>query len=195
MLEFRKVFLKTIIKIILIIFFFSTINYSGEIRDSALTFIQNKFGANIEIKTYKLVLSEKLKHSSENFSKQRFFGNFIYYYEIYSNDKAIGYAILDNVLGKVKPITYLVVFNMDLSISSVDIVKYREQYGGAVENKEWLDQFRLKTLHSDVELNKDVDGISGATISVKSVIKGVKRLLFLINNLSDDEKDLLVSVE
>jgi Na+-translocating ferredoxin:NAD+ oxidoreductase RnfG subunit len=187
--------LKTIIKIILITLFFSTFIYSGEIRDSALIFIQNEFGANIKIKTFKLELPAKIKLKSEKFSKQRFFGNFIYYYEIYSNNETVGFALLDNVLGKVKPITYLVIFNKDLSISSVEIVKYREQYGGAVENKEWLEQFKLKTLNSDLELNQDVDGISGATISVKSVIKGVKRLLYLMNNLSDDEKDLLVSVE
>ncbi|MCW8848452.1 MAG: FMN-binding protein [Melioribacteraceae bacterium] len=168
---------------------------AGEIRDSALTFIQNKYGADIEIKTFKLVLPEKIKLKSENFAKQRFFGSFVYYYEIYSSNKKVASAFLDNVLGKVKPITYMVVFNKDLSISSVDIVKYREQYGGAVGNKEWLDQFNLKTVNSDLELHKDVDGISGATISVKSVIKGVKRLVYLMNNLSDDEKDLLVSIE
>ena len=109
--------------------------------------------------------------------------------------KEEGYAILDNVLGKVKPITYLVLFNKDLSIASVNIIKYREQYGGAIENKEWLDQFKLKNMTSELELNTDIDGISGATISVKSVIKGVKKLLFLINNMDTNEKDLLVSAE
>ncbi|MCB0750218.1 MAG: FMN-binding protein, partial [Ignavibacteriae bacterium] len=136
-----------------------------------------------------------LKNKSEIFAQQRFFSNFVYYYEIKENNKIIGYAILDNVLGKVKPITYLVIFNDVLSVKSVNVVKYREQYGGAIENNDWLNQFNQKTISSEIELGKSIDGISGATISVKAMIKGVKRLLYLINNLGEDERDLLVSIE
>ena len=185
------------ILILLIMYLFTSHNvlWAGEIRDSAMSMIKNKFEVDSKVITYKLNLSKNLKLKSEKYAKQRFYGNFVFYYEIIKNNEIEGYAILDNVLGKVKPITYLVLFNKDLSIASVNIIKYREQYGGAIENKEWLDQFKLKNMTSELELNTDIDGISGATISVKSVIKGVKKLLFLINNMDTNEKDLLVSAE
>ena len=188
--------MKKIIFLVVVFLFTQEINIlAGEIRDSAISLIKNKFEVDSKVITYKLNLSNNLKLKSEKHAQQRFYSNFVYYYEIIKNNEIEGYAILDNVLGKVKPITYLVLFNKDLSVASVDIIKYREQYGGAIENKEWLDQFNLKNMTSALELNTDIDGISGATISVKSVIKGVKKILFLINNLDANEKDLLVSVE
>ena len=77
----------------------------------------------------------------------------------------------------------------------MDIIKYREQYGGAVERRDWLDQFSGLSLDSRIALDDPIDGITGATLSVKSVIKGVNRLLYFINNLGEDEKNLLVSTE
>ena len=179
----------------LLLILFANIIIAGEIRDKAMKIIVENFSEDIEISSFKLNLSKKLKLNSEKFARQRFFSNFIYYYEIKKHNEIIGFAVLDNVLGKVKPITYIVIFETDFSVKSVDIIKYREQYGGAVENKEWLSQFISKTVESELELNSNIDGISGATISAKAIAKGVKRILYLVNNLGEDERNLLVSIE
>ncbi len=182
-------------KIILIGLFFSANIFAGEIREKAEKIIVSNFSESVEIKTYKLTLNKSLKYKTEKFAKQRFLTKFVYYYEIKENNKKVGTAILDNVLGKVKPITYLIIFLPDKSIKSVNVVKYREQYGGSIGKRNWLKQFDLKTIDNQLLLNQEIDGISGATISVKSIIKGVKRMLYLINNLEENEKDLFVSVE
>lgn len=168
---------------------------AGEIRDKSNEVIATDFGKDIEIKSYKLLLDDKLIFDSEKFAMQRFMGEFVYYYEIISNNEIIGYAILDNVKGKVKPITYLVIFSPDYSVKSVHIIKYREQQGGAIENRAWLDQFNNKNIESNIELNESIDGISGATISVKAVTKGVKRLLKFITKINEYERDLFISVK
>lgn len=178
-----------------LIYFLSNLNFGGEIRDKTISTIESKFDNKIEIITYKLNLNDKLKVNAEQYARQRFFGKFVYYYIIKDNEKKLGYAILDNTMGKVKPITFLVIFNIDLSIKEVEIIKYREQHGGSIDDPNWLSQFNNKNINSDLELNKNIDGISGATISVKSIINGVKLLLNLINNLGEDEKSQLVSVE
>jgi Na+-translocating ferredoxin:NAD+ oxidoreductase RnfG subunit len=174
---------------------FATNIYGGELRDKAENIIYNIYNDKIVINVYQLPIKGDLKKRSELFAKQRFWGQIIYFYEIISGDSLIGYAILDNVLGKVKPITFLVIFNTDNSIKSVDIIKYREQYGVAVERREWLDQFSGKSLNSDLKLGSAIDGISGATISVKTIIKGVNRLLYFITNIGEYERNLLVSIE
>lgn len=174
---------------------FTTNIIAGELTDKAELVIKNSFGSEANINSYRLDITKNLKFNSEKFSLQRFFGNFIYYYEIKENETLVGYAILDNVLGKVKPITFLILFNVDKTVKLVEIIKYREEHGGAVKNREWLSQFVSKSIDSDFELNNGIDGISGATISVKSISKGVKRLVYLINNLGDDEKNQLVSIE
>jgi len=181
--------------IVLFLILIVNTNYAGDIREKAEQIIVENYSSDVDISAFKLNLDKKLKQNSEKFAQQRFFSNFIYYYEIKKENELIGFAVLDNALGKVKPITFLVVFNSDFSVKSVDIIKYREQYGGAIEKKEWLNQFTSKTIESELELNINIDGISGATISVKTIIKGVKRLLYLVNNLGEDERNLLVSIE
>jgi len=181
--------------IINILLLFPNKIYSGEIRETAEKIILENYSDSVKIFDYKYILSNPLKLNSEKYARQRFLGKFIYYYEIKNEDEIIGYALLDNVKGKVKPITYLIIFNTDLSIKKVEIIKYREEHGGEVENEFWLSQFKSKTIDSNLQLDNDIDGISGATISVKSIINGVKRLLYLINHLGENEKSLLVSIE
>ncbi|MEE9431778.1 MAG: FMN-binding protein [Melioribacteraceae bacterium] len=175
--------------VFLLIFFFSINISAGELRKKAEEIIKENFSDDIIIKMYKLHLDKILKVDSEKFAKQRFYSKFVYYFEIKQNDENITYAILDNVKGKVKPITFLVLFKNDLTVSSVEIVKYREEHGGEVENKSWLSQFSNKSFQSPLKLDEDIDGISGATISVKAITKGVKRLLHFINNLKENERD------
>lgn len=176
-------------------FFLNLPLIGGELRDKAESVIKKTYSDEIEIKSFRLNFSKDLKIRAQNFSRQRFLSSFVYYYEIRNDSGNVGYAILDNVLGKVKPITFLVIFNTDLSINKVEIIKYREQYGRSVERREWLSQFNDKTVESTIELNSTIDGITGATISVKSVTKGVKRLVYFINNMGENERDLLVSIE
>ena len=92
-------------------------------------------------------------------------------------------AILDNVLGKSLPITYLTCFNMDGQLINAHIVKYREDYGYEVGNKRWLNQFIGLDVNSDFIIGKNIDGISGATISVNSVTRGINRSAIIVEYL------------
>jgi Na+-translocating ferredoxin:NAD+ oxidoreductase RnfG subunit len=168
---------------------------AGEIRDKALKSIKTNYGDKVLIESYKLNIIGELKTNSEKFAKQKYFIDYIYLYKIFNDATLIGYALLDNVLGKVKPITYIVLFKTDYSIAGVEIIKYREQIGGAIQNRDWLEQFREKSIKSNFEIGEGIDGISGATISTKALSKGVKRLIYLISNMRIDETDLLISVE
>ena len=64
-----------------------------------------------------------------------------------------------------------------------EIVKYREQYGGGVKSEDWNEQFEGKDDNSDFTVGKEISSISGATISVNSVTKGIKKLSLIFNEL------------
>ena len=95
--------------------------------------------------------------------------------------RAIG--LMDNVLGKSLPITFLVTFDLEGTIITSSIVKYREPYGGGVSTSSWIKQFDGKNLNSSFDVGTDIQGISGATISVNSVSKGIKKLTILFNEI------------
>jgi Na+-translocating ferredoxin:NAD+ oxidoreductase RnfG subunit len=67
----------------------------------------------------------------------------------------------------------------DGRVRRVDVLEYRESYGGEIRDASWLAQFVDKRHGSTLEVNKDIRNISGATLSSRHVTEGVKRVLAL----------------
>ncbi|NUQ19259.1 MAG: FMN-binding protein, partial [Sphingomonas sp.] len=62
-------------------------------------------------------------------------------------------------------------------VRRVEILEYRETYGGEIRNPAWRQQFIGKRFGSAVQLGKDIRNISGATLSSRHVTDGIRRLL------------------
>ncbi len=88
-----------------------------------------------------------------------------------------GWFVVDEVVGKHEFITYAVGLNADGSIKQVEVMDYRETYGGEIRNEKWRAQFVGKTGRSTLKLDRDIKNISGATLSCRHITDGVKRLL------------------
>jgi FMN-binding domain len=95
-----------------------------------------------------------------------------------SRDGALlGFAQVRNVKGKEQPITFLVAVDGHDALKDVDVLVYREPYGGEVAYEAWRKQFRGKTAAAPLVVGEDIRNISGATISSHSVTLGVRRTL------------------
>lgn len=90
-----------------------------------------------------------------------------------------GWFIVDEVVGKHEMITYAVGIAPDGAVKQIEILEYRESYGYEVAQDNWRSQFVGKTATSTLKLNKDIQNISGATLSAKHLTDGVKRLLVM----------------
>jgi len=88
-----------------------------------------------------------------------------------------GWFILDEVVGKHEFITYAAGLNSDGSVKQIEIMEYRETYGGQIRDQKWRDQFVGKKSGSTLKLDVDIKNISGATLSCRHITDGVKRLL------------------
>src|SRR5919106_5960518 len=93
--------------------------------------------------------------------------------------KVDGYAIIDEQIGKVQPITFVTRINPDGMVAAVEIMVYRESHGGDVASKRFLNQFKQKSLNSELRLHGDIVNVSGATLSSHALVVGVKRALAL----------------
>jgi Na+-translocating ferredoxin:NAD+ oxidoreductase RnfG subunit len=89
----------------------------------------------------------------------------------------LGFAQVRNVKGKDQPITFLVAIDPADSLKDIDVLVYREPYGGEVAYEPWRKQFRGKTSAAPLTVGKDIRNISGATISSHSVTLGVRKAL------------------
>ena len=67
--------------------------------------------------------------------------------------------------------------NSDGNVRGVEILEYKDTYGGEIRRPEWRKQFQGKKLSDPIKLGNDIKNISGATLSSRSVTDGVKRLL------------------
>lgn len=100
-------------------------------------------------------------------------------FEGYSNGEVVGYAVQVLPRGYGGPITMIVGIRLDGKTTGISIVNHKETpgLGTEIENPAWQKQFKEKTVKDRLEVNKDVDAISGATISSKAISKGVKEAL------------------
>jgi len=92
-------------------------------------------------------------------------------------DSLLGFAAVGNVIGKDQPITFLVAIDPADRLRDVDVLVYREPYGGEVAYDAWRRQFRGKSAADSLRVGREIRAISGATISVHAVTLGVKRVL------------------
>lgn len=98
-------------------------------------------------------------------------------FRVARGDSLVGFAVVRAVKGKDQPITFLVATDPADRLRDIDILVYREPYGGEVAYDAWRRQFRGKSSDDQLEVGRDIRGISGATISVHAVTLGVRRAL------------------
>jgi hypothetical protein len=87
-------------------------------------------------------------------------------------------AWIFNEIGKELPITIGVVVDQD-QVASVDILAFRESRGGEVRYPFFRDQFQGVRLVDDKRLSKHIDGLTGATMSVRAVTRVTRVALYL----------------
>jgi Na+-translocating ferredoxin:NAD+ oxidoreductase RnfG subunit len=98
-------------------------------------------------------------------------------WDVRSGDRRVGWFIVDRVIGKHDFITYALALGADGAIRGVEVLDYRETYGGEIRNPAWRRQFVGKRPGSQLQLDRDIKNISGATLSSRHVTDGVRRLL------------------
>ncbi|MFI4983070.1 MAG: FMN-binding protein [Nevskiales bacterium] len=88
-----------------------------------------------------------------------------------------GYFFVDAVIGKHDLITYAVALGADGKVRRIEVLEYREAYGGDVRNPRWLAQFKGKQHGDEVRIGEGIQNVSGATLSCEHVTDGIRRLL------------------
>jgi Na+-translocating ferredoxin:NAD+ oxidoreductase RnfG subunit len=98
-------------------------------------------------------------------------------WEAVAGNRRLGWFIVDRVMGKHDYITYAVALSPEGVVRGVEILEYRETYGGEVRNPKWRQQFVGKRPGAPLKLDGDIRNISGATLSSRHIADGVRRLL------------------
>jgi electron transport complex protein RnfG len=95
-----------------------------------------------------------------------------------------GYAVIDDQLGLHQPITFATRLSSHGMVERVEIMVYREPRGDEVRDARFRKQFEGKTAQDPMRLERDIDAVSGATISSASMAVGVRRAAVLVEELA-----------
>ena len=99
----------------------------------------------------------------------------------------MGYVFVDQASSKTAKFDYMVVFDEELKVIHSKVLIYREEYGGEIGSKRWLKQFLGMSGGDRVSHETNIDGISGATISVRSMTNSMDNLLQSIGILQENK--------
>jgi len=92
---------------------------------------------------------------------------------------ALGWFIVDEVIGKQALITYALSLENSGAVKALDVLVYRESHGDAIKLPAWRKQFIGKRATDPLRLDTDIRNVSGATLSCGHVTDGIRRLLLL----------------
>ncbi len=102
-----------------------------------------------------------------------------------NNEKIVGYLYLSQAASRSDKIDFMVIFNQDLTILKAQVLVYREEYGAEVGSRRWLKQFVGKTNGEAMKFGDDIQNISGATISARSLTEGIKKVTLQMVELKE----------
>ena len=127
-------------------------------------------------------LNDDLRLQLEQILAHKYSGRRIRYW--IKNQRSVW--ILDEI-GKKKPITTGIVID-DGKISQIKVLVFRETRGWEVKYPFFTQQFINSSLDSEYKLDRHIDGISGATLSVRALTKLARIALLLDKKVSHDSK-------
>ena len=145
------------------------------LEQKAVSSMQTMFGDSVTVTRAVVALSRADQESILHESQSRWSRDTIVLYLAKRGDRLVGYGLLDDVKGKLQLITMLTGLQPDGTVRDVDILAYRESYGGEVANDSFRRQFRGLAPGADIRPGATIKNISGATISARAVTAGVRR--------------------
>ncbi|TFH25060.1 MAG: FMN-binding protein [Bacteroidia bacterium] len=102
-------------------------------------------------------------------------------YRITEQEEMRGYMLSTSAKGRFDFFDYSVIFSEDKTVLKVIVTVYRSDHGAAICQKNWLGQF--EGYHGGVlELGRDIDAVSGGTISSTSMVNDIQRCYLLITS-------------
>ncbi|MBI3804834.1 MAG: FAD:protein FMN transferase [Nitrospirae bacterium] len=91
--------------------------------------------------------------------------------------ETVGYATVLEVVGKERPITFLIGIDPTGEIKGVEVLVYRESRGSEIRHSRFMAQFLKKKVTNPLRLGDDIEAISGATLSSRAASYAVKKAL------------------
>ncbi len=156
--------------------------FAGGVYQEPADFIKQVFNEKPP-KAKVLWLNKELKSQVVDILDHKYKGLRIRYWQDDVTDRQRTVWVLDEI-GKDKMITTGIVINRQ-KIEQVKILVFRESRGWEIRHDFFTDQFKQATLKDNHRLDKTIDNISGATLSVRAIRKLAQVALLFDQHIQD----------
>lgn len=109
--------------------------------------------------------------------------NGVDFYFAEKGGKRTGVAIIDSEPGKWGPVEFIIALDLEGVVTKVEVLSSQEKRGQPVARQSFLSQFSGKTSKNTLEAGKDINSVSGATISSNCAGFSVKKAIVLYEEL------------
>lgn len=101
------------------------------------------------------------------------------YFEVRVGAELLGRIFLLDVVGQSQPISFAIAVKPDGEVHDVQVLVYREAHGDEIRDRRFRRQFTGKKVRDSLVFGKDIEAVSGATISSRAATFAVKKALGL----------------
>ena len=135
------------------------------------------------VEAHQFVLDEATRRTVSARAASPVREHLVTFYEARRGASSLGHAVVLKETGKSLPFRFLVSIRPGGAVDQVLVLDYREPRGYEIERSSFLRQFRSRTLGDPIRRGRDIRNITGATLSVDSLARGVRRALALYEAL------------
>lgn len=133
------------------------------------------FGKGTQVELLSLFPDEQQVAKIEELAKAKLDSGLFTFYVGKEQDKVLGYAAIETVTVRTKPETLMIVLTPDGELRNVTTLAFHEPPEYQPPER-WFEQLYKRPL-AEMDFNKGVDGIAGATLSTRAAINGIRKVM------------------
>ncbi len=147
----------------------------GEVFYSKEEAFELAFGNDAQIENLPVFLTDEQTVAVEKMAHAKLGGQLFTFYEGHKNGQLLGYAAIESKTVRTQPETLLIVLSAKGELVKTEILAFHEPPEYKPSNA-WFATLLRKPV-SELKLDQGVDGISGATLSVRASLEGIRKAL------------------
>lgn len=165
-----------ILKLMLLVWLLTAINPSfAKIFYSKNEALELAFGKGIPVEQLSLFPDEQQVAKIQQDAKVKLDSGLFTFYVGKDQGKILGYAAIETSTVRTKPETLMIVLTPDGALRKVYTLAFHEPPEYQPPDR-WFEQLYKRPL-AEMDFNKGVDGISGATLSTRSALNSIRKVM------------------
>ncbi|MBL7071104.1 MAG: FMN-binding protein [Candidatus Omnitrophica bacterium] len=142
-------------------------------------FLKKILSSSEKIETKEIKLSEDKKKIIEKRFRYRIPEDSFTFYIGKTKEKTDVYCLVLRERGKHGPITFIFAITQDGTIKDMAVLESKEVKGSKIGKRRFLRQFIGKSFEDPLRLKKDIDAVTGATISSNAATRAARKALMI----------------